>query len=85
MPILTAIDLCILRRLWRATPPEVRRAHPSIRSCVSLDENGSLIAISKRDGWFAVPCCGSVVLFEKLGDAEVFAVGVLIEREGVAR
>lgn len=81
-PVLVA-ELRALRRLWRAFPPEALERHPRLSSVVWLDENGSRIAISHVSGRFAVPLGGGVATFVRLDDAELFAAGVLAEREGI--
>lgn len=77
----TRIDMRALRRVWRAISPETAQRHPTLRARVSLNENGSLIGISERNGRFCVECDDRPA-FERLDDAEAFAAGRLFEREG---
>jgi hypothetical protein len=83
MATVTTLDLKSMRRVWRAISAEDRRSHPTLRSRVSLDENGPLLAISEQGGRFRLSVGGVPLLFERLEDAELAAVGVLAEREGV--
>ena len=83
MAIPTRIELQSLRRVWREIPSGDVAVHTNLRSRVSLDENGSLIAISGRSGRLSVGPAFWVVKFERLDDVEMIAVGMLYERRGV--
>lgn len=82
MQTVTKTDLVSFRRVWRAISPDAQRAHPNLRSHVSLNENGSQVGILERKGQFYLRCDGVLLWFERLDDAELFAVGILFEREG---
>ncbi len=85
MTTLTRIELQSLRRVWRAIPSEVVTALLNLRSRVSLDENSALIGISERGGRSSINPVRRGLIFEALDDAEVFAAGMLFEREGSGR
>lgn len=78
----TELDLRGLRRVWRAIPADRDLQRRKVRSRVSLDEGGSLIPISERGGRFFLSVSGLPVAFECLDDAEMIAVGILLEKEG---
>jgi hypothetical protein len=80
-----AIDLGLdaLRLFWRRISAATRAQHPDLRSIVWLDKNGSTVAISERDGAFTVAHSRAHVRFDGLDDAELFAAGLLFEREGL--
>lgn len=82
MATVTTIDLNSLRHAWRGISSDTLRERPDLRSQVSLNENGSLIGISERKGRFCLRWDGAPVWFERLADAELFAAGIIFEREG---
>lgn len=79
----TELDLRGLRRAWRAIPADPDLQRRRVVSRVSLDGGGSLIAISERGGRFCLSVSGLLVAFECLDGAEMVAVGILLEREGL--
>jgi hypothetical protein len=82
MATVTKIDIQSQQRAWRAISEDALQAHPNLRSRVSLNENGSRIGILEQKGRFRLRWDGAPIWFERLDDAELFAAGMLFEREG---
>jgi len=76
MLLINSIMLQNWRQLWRSIPDNVSEKNPDIVSRVSLDENGTIVPIFERRGYFCVYADQVQIEFEKLDDAEIFAAGL---------
>lgn len=82
MPTVTMIDIQSQQGVWRAISKDALQERPDLASRVALKENGSRIEILKQKGRFRLRWDGALIWFERLADAELFAAGILFEREG---
>ena len=71
-----------LRDKWRCIPDHMKDEAPELVSMVSLDENGSIIPISRTAIGFCVELPELSVAFRNLQDAEVFLAGYLLGQDG---